>query len=204
MRQNLIKIINLSLFLFICTLTFAYTKNDIDLVLLKYQNSAYFQIKIEQENYFEAQKTSLKSYGTLYRENNDFLIVFDKPHHQFIKFSNNTIVMYDSSIKTAYQVSSDQFPNFNPLSIFAKNASLKYTLKSKDNPFDIVIPSLSEYIDFLTIDFDFKRTLIKSISYKDNLNNKVLLKFKQNTFSEKSAIKIPQYSYPAGTKIVKP
>jgi len=65
-------------------------------IFSKYNQTNSFQIVLEQENYYPAQNKTLKSFGRMYKDGEYFLIIFDKPHHQFIKFTHSQITVYDS------------------------------------------------------------------------------------------------------------
>ncbi len=78
-----------------------------------------------------------------------------------------------------------------------------FTLKNNKNPFNIYLPALSNYFDFLTLNFDFNRQFIRNISYKDAMGNQVILKFKKHTFNKKPGINLSSYTYPPDTKVFK-
>ncbi len=176
---------------------------NIQEIVSKYNQSTLYQIEIQQENHYMAQNKTLKSHGYLYRDNQNYLIIFDKPYKQFIKFTDSQVTVYDSSVKTAYLIPFSKFPSFNPAVIFREIENGKISLKNKQNPFNISFISLNQYFDFLTIDFDFKGKYIKSISYQDQLNNKVIIHFINQRFNKKHKLDIPNYTYPPDTKLFK-
>ncbi|MCB5249880.1 MAG: outer membrane lipoprotein carrier protein LolA [Candidatus Cloacimonadales bacterium] len=201
MRQTSIKVISVLLLSVLVVSLYANVNAKIDSVLEKYQNQKSFKIQVEQENHYLAQNIILKSSGFLYRQNEEYVLVFDKPHYQFVRINQESLTIYDSSIKTAYIFDTNQANFFNSLQIFSKKGKLKYRVKNNANPFNIVFTLTDDINEDLTIDFDFKGNFIKSIAYEDNLGNTVKINFVKHDFLGK--INLGKFKIPNDTNIIK-
>ncbi len=203
MLQILKRVINLSLFFIVISPLFANNQVLLQSIVKKYKDAQTLSCKIEQINTFPAQKKTLISKGLLLKNDNIYLIEFTTPNYQFVKFSDNEIIIYDAQSKSAHIVPKKSFPSFNPKTLFSEIEQGRFTLDSSTNRFLLTIDSFKKQINQLEIVLSKNLDYIQSIQYEDQMGNEVKINLSKPEIDKKNKYNLKTYTYPKDTKVLK-
>jgi len=195
------KIILITL-LFITTILYANSAEIVQNLLNRYTSINTFEADLTQTNLFNEHDITLTSTGRIFIQGDTVVIEYIEPVYQFIKSSNNRLIIYSSDQNTAI-ISSEENQAVHLIFHFSNLLSqdINFISSSNNNAiFTIAIP-IEELTD-ITLHVNIVNNTIDKISYEDDLSNSVIIEFSNQRFNRTLSKSINDFVIPEGTTII--
>ena len=199
MRKHKIILITL---LFITTILYANSAEIVQNLLNRYTSINTFEADLTQTNLFNEHDITLTSTGRIFIQGDTVVIEYIEPVYQFIKSSNNRLIIYSSDQNTAI-ISSEENQAVHLIFHFSNLLSqdINFISSSNNNAiFTIAIP-IEELTD-ITLHVNIVNNTIDKISYEDDLSNSVIIEFSNQRFNRTLSKSINDFVIPEGTTII--
>ena len=183
-------------------LSFATNDELIQNLKNRYLNLNTYEATITQTNWFSEHDISLVSKGTLFLQGHTVVIEYTEPTYQFMKTDGRRLTLYTQDQNTAI-ISTDENSVLHLALHFSNLLNHDFILLSANNNesiFQLSIP-MEEVSDF-RLYVDTVNTVINKISYKDDINNSVEIRFENQRFNQELSRNINTFTIPEGTAII--
>ncbi|MCL2064398.1 MAG: outer membrane lipoprotein carrier protein LolA [Candidatus Cloacimonetes bacterium] len=198
------KVVLIFLFCMLCSLTL-YSSNEqlLSSIERKYQNFTTFEASIMQENYFSQINYTLESTGTVLMQNDSIVIEYTDPFYQFIKLVNGELTLYSQLENTA--IISRDGEMFSQALLHFSNM-LNHELRFMERDGNLVVFHVQRPIasvQNMKIFINENSELIESVTYSEDANNIVTIRFLDQRFNQSLSRNIDSFNIPSGTEIIR-
>lgn len=168
-------------------------------ILIKYAKIKFYEADFEQENYWKEIDISQTSYGKVYFDVDNFLMLYEQPENQFLLFQNDDVTIYDSASNQA-MISNNMDIELRPVNLISEywensEKKLEFVL---DNLIKISLTTENNNkISLILADY-----LLEEILIYDQDDNFVLYKFKNAQINQELPSNIFEIELPEDANLI--